>query len=124
VIWNKGPTSGDPARLLIFRIVLVPGKIENAAMLLRRVILSVAVVLALVSPCRSQSFGNEEVEGLCIYKSRISLPDKVATLFEYRTSVEYPSTSYIFPVSRRRIRLSPDAEIRPGQKNRHGPSEF
>lgn len=58
----------------------------------------------------AQSLGNNEVEGLCIFKTRASQPDSVATIFEYRSTVEYPTTAYIFPVSGSKIRIPPAAD--------------
>jgi hypothetical protein len=66
------------------------------------------VVFATTGP--AQSLGNNEVEGLCIFKTRASQPDSVATIFEYRSTVEYPTTAYIFPVSGSKIRIPPAAD--------------
>lgn len=60
---------------------------------------------------RAQSLGNNEIEGICIYKPRASSPDAVAMAFEYRSTVEHPAVSYIFPVSGSKIRVPPEAEF-------------
>jgi len=57
-----------------------------------------------------QSLDNEQIEGLCIYKVRAAAPDSVATIFEYRSTLEYPSTKYIFPASGSKMRIPPAAE--------------
>lgn len=73
--------------------------------------LIIVLVFANVWPSRAQSLGNKEVEGICIYKPRSSSPDAVAMVFEYRSTVEHPAASYIFPVSGAKIRVPPEAEF-------------
>lgn len=73
--------------------------------------LIIVSLLATIWPGRAQSLGNNEVEGICIYKPRSSSPDSVAMVFEYRSTIEHPSTSYIFPVSGSKIRVPPEADF-------------
>jgi len=80
-------------------------------MMLRQCLAGIAFLCAGVLTGHTQSFGNQEVEGLCIYKTRSSLPNTVATLFEYRTAVGYPNAAYIFPVAGPRFRVPPGAEF-------------
>jgi hypothetical protein len=54
---------------------------------------------------------NEQIEGLCIFKLRSVAPDSEATIFEYRSTVAYPSATYIFPVSSPKTRIPPSAEF-------------
>jgi len=81
--------------------------LQNRAYIARALFL----LLAFTAICHGESRQNEQVEGLCIYKSNTSLPDGAAVAFEYRTVINYADVSYVFAVGSGRIRVPAHGEI-------------